>query len=129
VGETITNFRPVALLVADDDTRRVYSDYLSSVGFEVLTTESAGAAFRTAIDRRPHLIIADVHMPSGADGIRLLVKLRLDMRTTTIPIIVITDQAIHTDEGRTLAAGCDLYLAKPCQPDVLADNARTLVAA
>ena len=129
MSEPSTTPTPVALLVAHDDTCRIYSTYLSQVGFDLLVANSADAAFQAAIDHRPDLIITDVRLPGWADGIRLLVKLRLDMRTTTIPIIVVTDQAIRTEEGRTLAAGCDLYLTTPCKPDVLAHHARTLVAA
>jgi two-component system, cell cycle response regulator DivK len=128
VSETSTTPTPVALLVAHDDACRVYSAYLSQVGFDLLVANSAAAAFQSAVDHRPDLIITDVRL-GWADGIRLLVKLRLDMRTTTIPIIVVTEQAIRTEEGRTLAAGCDLYLTKPCKPDVLAHHAWTLVAA
>jgi CheY-like chemotaxis protein len=122
--------RPVALLVEDnEDACDIYSAFLSHVGFDVLCARSANAAFQSAVNDRPDVIIADVRLPGGADGITLTVKLRLDLRTTKIPVIIVTSDALPKDRARALAAGCDVFLTKPCMPDVLAERARTLVAA
>jgi CheY-like chemotaxis protein len=122
--------RPVALLVEhDSDARDIYSAFLSNVGFDVLLEHSATAAFRAAVRHLPNVIIADLRLPGATDGITLTTKLRLDARTTKIPIIIVTGEALVDSRARAMAAGCDLFLTKPCMPDVLAHHARTLVAA
>ena len=122
--------RPLALIVEENqDACDIYSAFLSRAGFDVLFADSASAAFKAAVDRRPDVIITDVRLPGGADGIRLTTKLRLDVRTTKIPIVVVTGEALVEHRARAVAAGCDVFLTKPCMPDVLAEHARTLVAA
>jgi CheY-like chemotaxis protein len=117
----------LALLVEDDeDARAIYATFLSCDGFEVLTADSASPAFDAAVAYRPDVIIADVRLPGTADGITLTLKLRLDPRTTRIPIIIITGNALPQQRERGMAAGCDLFLTKPCTPDALAEHARTL---
>jgi CheY-like chemotaxis protein len=126
----LSDRKPLALMVEDDqDAAAIYSAFLSRVGFEVLFADSANTAFQVAVDRRPDVIITDVRLPGGADGIRLTTKLRLDVRTTKIPIVIVTADALVEHRARALAAGCDVFLSKPCMPDVLAEHARTLVAA
>lgn len=119
--------KPVALLVEDDqDTSDIYSVFLSRAGFDVLVTPSAEEAFRAAVAHRPGVIIADVRLPGNADGITLTAKLRLDARTTHTPIILVTADGLRSARERGLAAGCDVFLTKPCAPDLLADHARSL---
>jgi two-component system, cell cycle response regulator DivK len=121
---------PLALLVEDDqDTRDIYSRFLADQGFDVIMVDSARAAFDAAVAHQPRVIIADVRLPGSADGITLTMKLRLDPRTRAIPIIIVTGDALRPSQDRALAAGCSLFLAKPCSPEVLATHARTLVAA
>jgi DNA-binding response OmpR family regulator len=121
--------RPLALIVEDDqDAADIYSAFLSRVGFEVLFADTANAAFEVAVECRPDVIITDLRLPDG-DGIRLTTKLRLDCRTTKTPIVIVTADALVEHRARAVAAGCDVFLTKPCMPDVLAQHARTLVAA
>lgn len=121
---------PLALLVEDDnDTCAIYSTFLGHRGFRVVTADSARAAFEIAISQQPDIIITDVRLSGSADGIVLAMKLRLDPRTTGTPIIIVTGDALRAGRERALAAGCDIFLPKPCPPDVLAHHARTLIAA
>jgi CheY-like chemotaxis protein len=120
----------VALLVEDNaDAREMYVDFLSSVGFRVVAAESAVEGFASALAECPDVIITDVRLPGGLNGLTLATKLRLDVRTNHIPIIVLTGDAFAADRARALAAGCDVFLTKPCLPTVLADHARALIAA
>jgi two-component system cell cycle response regulator DivK len=102
------------LLVEDDrDACEIYSAFLSRAGFHVLIEHSAKGAFRAALAHRPDVIIADVRLPGGADGITLTIKLRLDVRTSRIPIIVVTGDVLLEDRARALAAGCDVFRPSP----------------
>jgi two-component system cell cycle response regulator DivK len=121
---------PVALLVEDNaDALDMYATFLASVGFRQLPAQSAVEGFTLALAERPDVIITDVRLPGKLDGLTFTTKLRLDVRTTHIPIIVLTGDAFAADRARALAAGCDVFLTKPCLPTVLADHARALIAA
>jgi CheY-like chemotaxis protein len=54
-------------------------------------------------------------MPAGG-GLTVLDRLRVSMKTTAIPIIVLTGSDI---EARALAGGAVRVLKKPCDPDTL----------
>ena len=51
----------------------------------------------------------DIQLPD-IDGIEALSRLRADARTTAIPVLALTAQAMHGDRERFLAAGFDGYL-------------------
>ena len=121
---------PVVLLVeANEDERDMYAAFLRQAGFSLLTARSAGEAFSLAASLLPDLIIVDVRLPGGPDGLTLAAKLRVDARTRHIRIIAVTSDAFTTARDRALAAGCDVFLTKPCLPTVLTHHAQTLTAA
>jgi CheY-like chemotaxis protein len=121
---------PVALLVEDHaDVAEMYATFLTGVGFHVIVATTAADAFAQALAQHPAVIVADLRLPGGADGLQLSTKLRLDRRTTRIPIIMLAGSALPRDRDRALAAGCDVFLTKPCLPSVLADHVKTLLAA
>lgn len=121
----MTNLAPLALLVEDNtDLAELYAAFLEHVGFRVATAGNAAAGFITASTEQPHVIVVDVRLPGGPDGLTLAMKLRLDRRTRHIPIVVLTGDTEH--RARANAARCDAFLTKPCLPTVLAHHLRTL---
>ena len=54
-------------------------------------------------------------------------QLKRDERTKRIPVIVLTARAWEGDRERALGCGCDLFLAKPCLPQVLTQAIRRLL--
>ena len=54
----------------------------------------------------------DVQLP-GIDGVQALARLRGDERTSSIPVVALTAQAMDGDRERFLDAGFDGYLSKP----------------
>jgi two-component system cell cycle response regulator DivK len=54
----------------------------------------------------------DVQLP-GIDGVEALEQLRQDERTSSIPVLALTAQAMSGDRKRFLDAGFDGYLSKP----------------
>ena len=54
----------------------------------------------------------DIRLPD-VDGVDALGQLRSDERTSSIPVLAVTAQAMRGDRERFLAAGFDGYLAKP----------------
>lgn len=108
------------LLVVDDDEdiRTFLQVTLELAGYEVVQATDGEDGVRQAIDERPDLVLMDVMMPK-MDGITAVRRLRLDGRTSHLPIIVLTAKAQADDKVSGLAAGADDYITKPFDPDEL----------
>ncbi len=87
--------RPHRVLVVDDDysQRRLYCRFLESRGYEPIPAESAAQAIALIQNEHPQLIVADIAMP-GMDGIQLYRALRLDRRSSKIPVLLMTGLAV-----------------------------------
>lgn len=59
------------------------------------------------------LILMDINLKKGLDGIQLTKLIRNELRLTKLPIVAITAYAMKTDRDMFIAAGCDDYIAKP----------------
>ena len=68
--------------------------------------------------RRPDLVVLDLHLPDTF-GLDVLIALKSDPVTTTIPVVVLSADASPRQIRRLLAAGADGYLTKPLSLDEL----------
>ncbi|NCB31261.1 MAG: response regulator transcription factor [Clostridia bacterium] len=94
---------------------------LSSLGF------ANGAEFCQALENHaPELVLLDIMLP-GEDGIALLRKLRQDVRTASIPVMMITAKGSEYDTVVGLDSGADDYLAKPFGMMELVSRVRALL--
>lgn len=105
------------LVVEDNEINRIIvSDYLIAHGFEVSLAEDGIAGLEAARTLLPDVILMDVQLP-GMDGLAVTRELKSDEATRRIPVAALTALAMKGDAERCLAAGCDAYLGKPCDPD------------
>ena len=116
------------LLVEDDrDGRRLYAEWLSNAGFQVIEAHNGLQALERAFEAPPDAIITDLHLP-GIDGFELTRRLRSDARTRGVPILAVTGYpAFADDPARARRAGCDAVLPKPCSQDDLEMTVRALI--
>ncbi|PYQ94772.1 MAG: hypothetical protein DMF95_08475 [Acidobacteria bacterium] len=122
-----TNKRPVALLVdRDPDTRRMYAEYLKLSSCIIEEADDGRAALAKAISGRPDIIVTETHLP-GMSGFDLCSLLRQDAATRAIPIVVVTSDVVEADVRRVWQAGADAVLAKPCHPEALLAEIRSLL--
>jgi len=107
--------RPLILCVEDnDDSRRLYSAFLTRAGFRVTEASNGLEGLERAREVRPDLIVLDISLPV-MDGREMLKQLReSDPSETTIPVIVVTGQAYPEHWRDAIDRGCDAYLTKPC---------------
>lgn len=73
------------------------------------------------------LMILDLNMPD-MHGLEVLKFVRSHAAFRALPVIVLTTRGDETSRAAALAAGASLYLTKPFVPQVLAQEARALVA-
>jgi diguanylate cyclase len=106
--------RPVRILIVDDesDNREVLELILAWEGFLILTAASGEEALATAGQQPLDLILLDVMMP-GINGYEVAAKIKGNLATKNIPIMMVS--ALTDRNARTLAlgAGAEDILAKP----------------
>ncbi len=66
----------------------------------------------------PDLILLDLSLPQ-LDGLCVIRRLRADPRTSSLPVVALTAHAMSCDRQKALDAGCDEFLTKPLDIDLL----------
>jgi DNA-binding response OmpR family regulator len=119
----------VVLVDPFEDERAMYAHALRSEGFLPFEFSDPGAAFSFATATYPQLVITDTVL-GNSDGLEFTRRLRSDGRTQDLRIIVLSGLVSdrHSSSAAATAAGADLFLVKPCPPDVLVAIARRLAA-
>ena len=114
------------MLVVDDDfdARSIFSFYLRAVGCNVFVASDGRTALDKADELAPDVIVMDLAMPR-LDGWEAIRRLRQSSWTREIPIIAVS--AVPLSRETAFEAGCDVYLTKPCEPDVLWTEIRNLL--
>ncbi|NIJ44905.1 signal transduction histidine kinase/DNA-binding response OmpR family regulator [Wenyingzhuangia heitensis] len=104
------------LVVEDDDDLREYIVYELQPFYKIYTANNGKAGQEVAITKKPNLILTDLKMPD-MNGAELCDVLKGDLRTSHIPVIVIT--AFSGMELESLAIGANDYISKPLNIDSL----------
>ena len=106
---------PCVLIVDDEkDNLRVLTRILGSAGFpEPVTTCDPAEAAALYRERRPDLVLLDLHMP-GMDGLEVLAQIRaLDHPLQFVPVIMLTGDTTPEAMRRALGAGANDFITKP----------------
>jgi CheY-like chemotaxis protein len=109
------------LIVEDNELNLDLLTQLLEDDYELVTTVNGAAGVEMAQQERPDLILMDMSLPV-MDGWEATRRLKADGNVKHIPVIALTAHAMSTDEEKALAAGCDGYLAKPLDEDLLFDK-------
>jgi CheY-like chemotaxis protein len=116
----------VVLLLQRDDDRAMYAEFFRHHDVESLCPADTAEAFQLA--PQADIIVTELIVPTVNDGVAFIERLRADLTTKSIPIVVVTSWAWQTERLRAQDAGCDLFLTKPCLPDVLLSEIRRVLA-
>jgi DNA-binding response OmpR family regulator len=116
---------PSTVLVVDDDqlTRRLIRLALEGARLRVIEAQDGEQALAAVYRERPDLVLTDRAMP-GLDGFELLRKLRADLSTCQIPVMLLTASGDTSSEVEALELGADDYIAKPLDRDRLVGRVR-----
>ena len=103
---------PVVLLIEDNADMRQFIKERLVAHYRIKEAVNGEAGLKKAIKEAPDLIITDVMMPK-LDGIELCKKLKSEINTSHIPIIMLTAKAGIENKIQGLETGADDYLTKP----------------
>lgn len=110
---------PTILYVEDTiDNRILVRRVLQAEGYNVLEASNAQEGLQLAQSNRLDLILVDINLPE-VDGLTLTTHLKSDPDLSRVPIVALTANVMRGDRERSLAAGCDGYIQKPIDVDML----------
>lgn len=110
--------RAKVLIVDDDPINRLVLEKTLKAEHDVFLVESGEKALTFVKTAQVDLIILDVIMP-GIDGYQVLVELKENPITQSIPIIFISANRSHDDEAKGLELGAMDYITKPFSPSIV----------
>jgi two-component system cell cycle response regulator DivK len=106
------------LIVEDIELNRDLLAQLLEDKHRIVFAEDGVAALERAAEAKPDLILMDLSLPR-MDGWEATRRLKRDEALAHIPVIVLTAHAMHGDEERARACGCDDFLTKPIDENQL----------
>jgi ligand-binding sensor domain-containing protein/signal transduction histidine kinase/DNA-binding response OmpR family regulator len=126
--EKIQGSNQLILVVEDNEEIRNYIRDCFSSPYEVLLAEDGKKGLDLAMERTPDIIISDIMMPV-MDGIELCKRIKEDVKTSHIPIILLTakDSIQSKTEGYNI--GADSYITKPFSAKLLQSRVSNLMDA
>ena len=100
------------LLIEDDEAAaEMYRLRLAADGYTVLIASDGEQGLRRAVEDRPDLIYLDVRLPK-MDGFEVLERLRADVATAAIPVVIVTNYGEPELQQRGLSLGALEFLVK-----------------
>ena len=115
------------LVVEDSETQALrFRNLLEEAGFEVDCAARADVALNKMNQKLPHLVITDYHLP-GVNGDELCRRVRMNVNTRGIPILMLTSDETTQAEQQGLESGADDYVWKSAADEILLIRVQTLL--
>ena len=124
--DTKTADRPTVLVIDDNADIRNYVKTLLAEEYHVLDASEAATGIRLAMKYVPDVIISDVMMP-GMDGIECCRRLKTELQTCHIPVILLTACSLDEQRIQGYNGGADSYISKPFNSQLLLSRIRNLI--
>ena len=106
------------VIVEDEEDIQEYLKAQLSSDFKIRTYPNGKVALNEILKNKPDLIISDIMMPE-MDGTTLCTKLKANINTNDVPIILLTAKSREEDQLEGLQTGADAYILKPFNMDIL----------
>lgn len=116
------------VLIVDDSrtTRNYHAAIISSAGYQVLTATDGADGLEKLLMGSCDLVLTDINM-EGMDGYSFIRQIRADSSHREIPIIIVSTESQTKDQSKGYAAGANLYVVKPTQPDSLVSYVKMML--
>lgn len=114
------------LLIEDNPEIRMFVKTQLSKNYEVIEAENGNLGLNLAYEIVPDLIISDIMLP-GKDGMMITETLKNDIRTSHIPIIILTAKGSMEHQIESLRINADAYIVKPFNVQYLEESISSLL--
>ncbi len=118
--------KKVMLIVEDNEDVRTYIKGGFAGQFEIHEAEDGVQGFKSAAKYIPDIIVSDIMMP-GMNGLEFCRKLKGNLHTSHIPVLILTAKAGEENELTGFRAGADDYLMKPFSFEILEARVNRLI--
>jgi two-component system cell cycle response regulator DivK len=117
--------KPVILYIEDNpDNRMLVYRVLRAEGFDIHSVPDGSAGLNFLEEQIPNLILMDINLPE-IDGYTMTNLLKSRPELANVPIIALTANVMKGDREKSFEAGCDGYLQKPINVDLLGNQIRS----
>jgi len=118
----MTSAKPRILYIEDNaGNRTLIKRVLEAEGYTVVEAPDGKTGLELAVAQAPDLILMDINLPE-VDGYTMTSRIRATPGLGKIKIVAVTANVMRGDKEKTLAAGCDGYLQKPIDVDLLPEQ-------
>lgn len=112
------SMKPTLLVVDDNEDLRTYIARELADTFDVSTASDGLVALNMAHKKTPDVVVSDVMMPQ-MDGVELCRRLKEDIRTSHVIVVLLTAKTTNEDREEGYRCGADSYLSKPFSAGML----------
>ncbi len=114
------------LIVEDNSDLRSYLKEELKKEYKVIVAENGQKGYDLAVQKLPDLILTDVIMPV-MDGLEMCKKIKGNIKTSHIPLLMLSAKALVKDRLGGIDSGADLYLSKPFNMEILKSSLIQLI--
>lgn len=126
IEKGIIDHRPIVLIVEDNRDVRAYIRQHLDEEYQIIEAVNGQDGIEKAIKYLPDLVVSDVMMPKK-NGYEVCSFMKKDVRTSHIPVIMLTAKAAREEKMKGLEFGADDYLVKPFDTNELEVRIRNLI--
>lgn len=125
-SESMTGER-ILYIEDNSENRTLVRRVLMSEGYTIIEAVDGTSGLRAVETQRPDLVLVDINLPD-IDGYEVTSRIKMTPRLSHIPIIAMTANVMQGDREKSLAAGCDGYIQKPIDVDLLPEQITKFLA-
>jgi two-component system, chemotaxis family, chemotaxis protein CheY len=119
-----------SVLIVDDSefVRNYHSAILRNASFQVITAGDGMEALERLFTNRCDLVLTDINM-QRMDGYEFIRRVRAEKQYQQLPIVIISSENQTKDKTKGFEAGANLYIVKPCSPEVMLETLQMVITA
>ncbi len=117
--------KKILIIEDEEDLSQLLDHYLNKEGFQTLVAADGLQGLKLARTQSINLIILDLMLPE-LNGLEICKKLRMEPKTSHLPIMILTAKGEETDKVVGLELGADDYMTKPFSPKELVARVRAI---
>lgn len=121
--------RKKILIVDDSEFVRNYHTYiLEQAQFQVITAVDGSDGLEKLYTSTCDLVLTDINM-ANMDGYEFIRRVRASGSYNSLPIVIVSTESESRNKMKGFEAGANLYITKPCTPEMLVENIRMILVA